>query len=115
MRNKKSYITIWIITTVWGQGWPAPELDGRIFAESDWIVCVSQSASRSLTEYFPDISNKIKVIHNKVSHAAILRQAEEPVELPSDKLAEGHTFVTVGRLVGGKRDMGGIGSLQNIC
>ncbi len=82
-----------------GQGWPAPELDGKVFTKSDWIVCVSQSASHSLTEYFPEVSDKIKVIHNKVSHAAILRQAEEQVELLDENLTERYTIVTVGRLV----------------
>lgn len=81
-----------------GQGWPAPELDEKVFAKSNWIVCVSESASRSLKEYFPGISSKIKVIHNRVSPASIRLQAKEPMGL-SEEFAEANSVVTVARLV----------------
>ena len=81
-----------------GQGWPAPDLDGKVFAKSDSIVCVSESAGDSLKQYFPEISSKVKVIPNRVSQAAIRRQAEESIEL-KEEFEVGYTIVTVARLV----------------
>ena len=80
------------------QGWPAPDLDEKVFAKSDWIICVSESASSALNELFPEVTSKIKVIPNRVSEAIIKRQAEEPVEHNAET-TEVYTVVTVARLV----------------
>ena len=81
-----------------GQGWPAPDLDELTFRKADWVVCVSESASDSLKEYFPAITSKIKVIANQVSQADLQRQSEELIDLKEELSAE-MTIVTVGRLV----------------
>ncbi|UQZ85703.1 Alpha-D-kanosaminyltransferase [Paenibacillus konkukensis] len=77
------------------QGWPCPRLERKSFVSSDYIVTVADSARRSLESFFPEHSDKIRVIHNRVSNATVQRLSEEPVD--NDGF-QGTRVATVARL-----------------
>lgn len=78
-------------------GWPCPKLERRAFSISDYIISVADSARESLVSFFPEIKNKIQVIHNTVSKAAIetLAKEQKPMEYDNQKFK----VLTVARLV----------------
>lgn len=78
-------------------GWPCPELERKSFSVSDYIVSVAESAKQSLIAFFPEIKNKIRVIHNTVSKETIENLAEQSV--PEEYKVKDFNILTVARLV----------------
>lgn len=81
------------------QGWPCPEMERKSFGKCDYIVTVAESARDSLASHFPEFSRQMRVIHNRVSEAAVREMAREP--LPEAEAADsfaGITVATVARL-----------------
>ncbi|MGV3488739.1 MAG: glycosyltransferase [Tuberibacillus sp.] len=78
-------------------GWPCPKLESKSFSASNYIVSVAESSRNSLISFFPEIKNKIHVIHNTVSKEAVekLVNDDEPIEFK----ASDFNILTVARLV----------------
>jgi glycosyltransferase involved in cell wall biosynthesis len=80
-------------------GWPCPKLDRRSFSECDYIVTVAESSKQSLEAFFPEFSNKIQVIHNRVSHKTIQAMANDVRNIKEFAQDNKLKIVTVARLV----------------
>ena len=74
-----------------------PPTHGADFSLFDNIICVSHSSSRSFIELFPNIKEKVRVIHNLLTADKVRMQAQEPIE---DDLFQkkGKTLGSVGRI-----------------
>ena len=74
-----------------------PPTHGADFSLCDNIICVSHSSSRSFMELFPNIKDKVRVIHNLLTADKVRMQAQEPIE---DEMFQkkGKTLVSVGRI-----------------
>jgi glycosyltransferase involved in cell wall biosynthesis len=80
-------------------GWPCPRLERKSFSKSDYIVSVAESSRESLESFFPEFSNKMRVIHNRVSTETVRKMANESsvtVEMNHHNVFK---IVTVARLV----------------
>jgi glycosyltransferase involved in cell wall biosynthesis len=79
-------------------GWPCPKLDRQSFSRSDAIVTVAESSKESLASHFPEFTNKMMVIHNRVSSQTVQAMANETIDF---KYFRNRSFniVTVARLV----------------
>ncbi|MBT2657085.1 glycosyltransferase [Bacillus sp. ISL-18] len=77
------------------QGWGSKNLERRCFSKSNYIVSVSESAEESLKKFFPDISNKIKIINNISPIETVKKMSEE--EGYTDSF-DGIRIATVARL-----------------
>jgi glycosyltransferase involved in cell wall biosynthesis len=77
-------------------GWQTPRLDRKTFEKSDYVVTVAETSKRSLVEAFPQISTKVRVIHNSVSPSLIKTLAGQFNPFPPFR---GINIVTVARLV----------------
>lgn len=80
-----------------GQGWPCPRLEKMAFSQCDYIVSVAEPARQSLVQFFPEYSNKIVVIQNRVSSETVRTMAKEKNVL--DELNGPYKIGTVARLV----------------
>lgn len=77
-------------------GWQVPRLDRQTFEKSDYVVTVAETSKESLVEAFPELKDKVRVIHNSVSPSLIKEMANE--FNPFNSLQE-INIVTVARLV----------------
>jgi glycosyltransferase involved in cell wall biosynthesis len=80
-------------------GWPCPKLERKSFSGCDYIVTVAESSKKSLESYFPEFSNKMQVIHNRVSPRTIRVMANDPNVLKNIEQIKNIKIVTVARLV----------------
>ncbi|SDM77925.1 glycosyltransferase [Bacillus sp. OK048] len=80
-------------------GWPCPKLDRRSFSKSDFIVTVAESSRLSLESYYPEFSNKIHVIHNRIQPKAVRVLSKKTPERIKFKQDMTFKIVTVARLV----------------
>jgi glycosyltransferase involved in cell wall biosynthesis len=80
-------------------GWPCPKLERKSFSECDYIVTVAESAKQSLESYFPEFSDKMQVIHNRVAPNTVLEMANEPNVINEIEDSTKINIVTVARLV----------------
>lgn len=74
-----------------------PPVHGADFSLFDNIICVSHSSSRSFISLYPDLKDKVKVIHNLLTPDAVKKQALEPID---DEMFQkkGKMLVSVGRI-----------------
>ncbi|EKN69401.1 group 1 glycosyl transferase [Neobacillus bataviensis LMG 21833] len=80
-------------------GWPCPKLERKSFSKCDSIVTVAESAKESLESYFPEFSNKMHVIHNRVSSDTVLSLSNDTTVLKGLEQTNEIKIVTVARLV----------------
>ncbi|MCL6572369.1 MAG: glycosyltransferase [Bacillus sp. (in: Bacteria)] len=80
-------------------GWPCPKLDKKSFSVSDYIITVAETSKTSLVSIFPEFSNKIHVIHNRVSPETVRSMSEEASEIQEFQYSKFFKVVTVARLV----------------
>ena len=57
--------------------WVYPEIDREVYKKVNYVVTVSESAREALVSYFPEMKDKIKVIHNIVNKELIQYKAME--------------------------------------
>ncbi|MED1205197.1 glycosyltransferase [Heyndrickxia acidicola] len=81
------------------KGWPSPSLDRKCFAASDHIVSVAESSKKTLEKFFPECSQKIRVIHNRVSKKTVQEMAKQSNDTHLMKDPHKIKIVTVARLV----------------
>jgi glycosyltransferase involved in cell wall biosynthesis len=77
-------------------GWQTPQLDRKTFENSDYVVTVADTSKRSLVDAFPELADKVRVIHNSVSPSLIKSLSLQFNPLPP---FQGINIVTVARLV----------------
>lgn len=80
-------------------GWPCLKLDKKSFSKSDHIVTVAESSRESLESFFPELSNKIHVIHNRIQPKAVRFMSRKTVGMEKIKKDKRFKIVTVARLV----------------
>ncbi|ANE46254.1 hypothetical protein SY83_08185 [Paenibacillus swuensis] len=59
------------------QGWPCPPLERSSFLIGDYIVSVAEPARATLESYYPEFTDKMRVIHNRISTSTVMRLARE--------------------------------------
>lgn len=79
------------------QGWPCPKLERKSFFKSDYVVTVAETSLDSLMRFFPEFSNKMRVIHNRVSPHTVRSLAKEQGVFEDSR--NHFKIVTVARLV----------------
>ncbi|ETI67565.1 glycosyltransferase [Neobacillus vireti] len=80
-------------------GWPCQKLDEKSFSKSDYIVTVAESARESLESIFPEFSNKIHVIHNRIQPKTVRSMSKKASRIKKIKQEKRFKIVTVARLV----------------
>ncbi|WML45823.1 glycosyltransferase [Neobacillus sp. PS3-40] len=80
-------------------GWPCIRLEKKAFSECDYIITVAESSKKSLESFFPEYSNKMEVIHNRVAPNTVRAMANEVIEMKDTEYTKKLKIVTVARLV----------------
>ncbi|MEH7439017.1 glycosyltransferase [Neobacillus drentensis] len=80
-------------------GWPCPRQDRKSFKKCDYIVTVAESARESLESFYPEFSNKIHVIHNRIQPKTVQLMSRNVSEIGEMKQDKRFKIVSVARLV----------------
>ncbi|MCQ6278896.1 glycosyltransferase [Bacillus sp. EB600] len=80
-------------------GWPSPKLDKEIFSRSNYIVSVAESSKESLKTVFPELEEKIQVIHNRIQPESVRSLSKEVIKENKINKSKKFKIVSVARLV----------------